>query len=90
MALFAAVILAALFLEDRNLGSALLFQNLGDNARALNHRFADCSLFTVADEQNVFQSHAVTGISLQLFDLELVVFLNLILLSARANNCKHF
>jgi hypothetical protein len=89
MAAFPAVILAALFLENNDLGGACLPDDGGLNAGARDHGGADGGFFTIINIKNFVNFKAIALISIDFFDQNLVVFFNFVLFAACADYCEH-
>ena len=89
MALRAAVVLAALLLENHDLRAAGLLDDLADNSGAVHQRLAGCCLFAFADEQHLVESDLVARFSFQLFDNQNVVLRDLVLLAACLDDSVH-
>src|SRR5208282_305289 len=90
VAALAAVIVAALFLEDQHLVVELLFQHLGGDRGARNERHARLDRRTfVADHQHLVQCHGRARLGRELLDEDHVVLGDSILFSAGADDSVH-
>src|SRR3990167_4462023 len=85
MAVLAAVIVAALLLEDDDLVGLRLRDDLGRDLEAVGR----LQLGSLAGEQDIAQLDLVTGRTGQLLDDDLVSCGNTILLTAGAHHCEH-
>ena len=85
----AAVVLAALFLEDDDFFAATLIEDRGCNTRAVNQWRTHCRNLTVVEHQHLIKLNLVTSQSGEPFDDNNVVFGNAILLAAGFDDCIH-
>ena len=90
MALRAAVLLAALHLDDEDLVAAALADDLGVDERARDVRLSERQLLAIgtAHEENLSELHGAADFTFEFFDLEDLARLDAILLSACFNDCE--
>ena len=86
MASLAAVLLTALKLEDDDLLSATLGDNLTRDLGSLNERRAKLGA-VAAKEKNFVERYFVAGGALELFNSKKIALCDSVLLAARADNC---
>src|SRR5579864_1612088 len=89
MAVLAPVIVSPLLLEDDDLVSAAVLDQLGANRGADDERSASRHAGAVADHQNFGQLNGRTRLAGELFDRDHVVGRDLVLLAAGADHCEH-
>src|SRR5919109_709539 len=89
MAALAAVVVAAVLLEDQHLVGLGLIQHLGHDRSALHQRRADLQVGIFAHHQDFAERHVGAGFDFQLLDQNDVVLGDLVLLAARLDHCEH-
>ena len=90
MAVFAAIPLPALLLEDDDLVAPGLFHHFGKNGRLIEGGGADRGLLAgLTDHQHVAEFHVLARLAGQLFDDNNVVGGDPVLFPAGADDCEH-
>ena len=89
VAVLAAVVVAALLLEDQHLVALALGDDGGADAGAADERRADGDLVAVAEHQHLAELDDLAGVAGQALDLDHVVRGDLVLLAAGADDCEH-
>src|SRR5712691_2563462 len=89
VAVFAAVIVPPLFLEDDDLVAAALLDQFGADRGAGQERRAGGHLGAVADHQHLSQLDRRAGLAGELLDRDDVVRGDLVLFAAGADHCEH-
>src|SRR5690606_36170354 len=85
----AAVVLAALALEDRQLLAAHHADQLGRDAGAGDRRAADADAGFARDQHHLVEGHGVACLAGQTSDSQHVVLLDAVLLAAGLDDCVH-
>src|SRR5262245_27667664 len=89
VAALAAIVVAAVLLEDQNLVGQGLVEHLGHDRSALHQRRADLEVGIFAHHQDFVERHVGAGFDFQLLDQNDVVLGDLVLLAARLDHCEH-
>src|SRR5690606_26531605 len=88
VSLLAAVVLAALDLEDDDLLRAVLSHDLGHDLGARHVGLADLG-GVAADHEDLVELDGATHVSRELLDTEAVALAHSVLLAARLDDCVH-
>jgi len=89
MALTLTVTLLGIVLEDTNLLTLTVLDDLGLHGSTSHDGSAEGGLFAVQNCQDLVELHGVTGLVVQLFNENHVALCDLVLLAASFNNCMH-
>src|SRR5688572_20201432 len=89
VAALAAIVVAAMLLEDQHLVGLGLVEHLGHDRSALHQRRADLQVGIFAHHQDFAERHIGAGFDFQLLDQNDVVLGDLVLLAARLDHCEH-
>jgi hypothetical protein len=89
MAVLAAIVLTALFLEDDNFVAFLVLDDRRANACAREEGRADFCAAAATEEENFFQLDGRTFFAVEQLDFNDIVFLDAVLFTACLDDCVH-
>ena len=89
MASPAAVMLAALLLENQHLGAALLLEDLALDERALDGAGANLDVVSVGHHEHAVERNGVTGFALEALHGNDIVLRDAVLFAAGLDHCEH-